>query len=259
MSEAKKEKEKKVTKKATSKKVKEEVKEEKIKNTKKETKPRKSTKKNEVLLNKKDQHRYSVLCKIVRILAKIGRVCLMIMVPFIFLFMIVIPFFFKKVEISSNIIKVEDMSIILHSDTVSFKIGDTIHSFNGNVEEINRVIDFLSTSSESKIVLSVEVFLLILGIMFVLEIYLLSYIEKLFLNFENEKVPFTEQNTQYLFKLCIMIVVIDVIGFCVSFADIFSFRFNTLGILGLLIIFVIYYLFKYATEMQKKSNTEIRE
>ncbi len=78
MSEVKKEKEKKKTVK------KKETKEEVVKETKVKT-TRGRAKKKEVLLNKSDQEKYHIISKIVRILAKVGRVCLIIFVTFIVL------------------------------------------------------------------------------------------------------------------------------------------------------------------------------
>lgn len=256
-----------VKKETKTKKASEVKKETKVKSTKKkveakEVKPAKVVKtkksiKEEVLLNEKDQHRYSTLCKIIRIITKIGRICLMILVPFIFIFMILVPFFFKNVNIESNIIKVDQMSIILQKDNVSFKVGDEISTFYCDQDEISRIVNFLNTHSNEKIVFLIESFLLTLGIVVVLEIYLLNYFEKLFTNLENNKVPFTEENTGYILKICKVLLALKLFVLLMSILDFYSSSLTSISVIEILVSFTIYYLFKYATAIQSKTTSKI--
>ncbi len=128
------------------------------------------TKKESGVLTKKDQKRYTVLSKIIRIFAKIGKICLMIFVPFVALAMILIPIVFNKFEISANVIKFGDASVIVRDTGLSFKIGDKIHVLDCNTSDVDRIMTFLSNHSKNVIILSLELSLLILGVVTVFEI-----------------------------------------------------------------------------------------
>lgn len=251
MSEVKKEK----TSKKTTKKVAETKKETKVKSTKKKT----TVSKDKALLTKKDQSTYKGLSKAVRILAKIGRVCLMIFVPFIVLSMILIPIIFNKFEMSANVIKFGDASVVIRDTGLSFKIGDKIHVLDCNTEEVDRIITYFSNHSKGAIIFSLELSLLILAAITILEIYLLSYLEKLFGNFEKENTPFTKENTDYILVIAKFLIAIEICSICMSCFGLFNGGISSIGIFEILIVFIGYYVFKYATGMQKEINTKIYE
>ena len=236
----------------------ESIKDTKIKSTKKkEVVEKKSKLQDEVLLDKKDQHAYTVLCKISRIITKIVKICLMILVPFVFLFMLLIPIVFKKVEINSNIIKINDVNIIIHDDSISLKVGDNVETFYCDTSEIDRITTFLMDSSPTKIAFLCEIVSLLFGVVIILNIYILGYIEKLLNNFEHSSVPFTDENTNYILKIAKLAISVAAIDLCISVIFDLSVNFDFFGILGILVLFVIYYIFKYATKMQNISNTKM--
>lgn len=242
------------TKKTT--KVKEEKKETKV--TKKETeKKTKGKKEDKVLLNDKDQVWYKSLCKIVKILTKIGKVLLMIFVPFIFLTMIIVPIAFNKFQIEANIIKFDDLNIIVNDDTITFKIGDDTHIIEADAQALDKITTFLTDNSKNSIITYIELYLLLVAIVMILNIYLLGYIEKLFANFVSKHTPFIEENLKYLFRIAIVASVIKFIDLCLNTVDLKSIEFSSLSIYSLLIIYSIYFIFKYAVKLQSENKTKI--
>lgn len=250
MSEVKKEnkKSKTVKKKATKEEI---VKEVKVKST------RGRAKKKEVLLTKDEQKKYHTLSKIVKILAKIGRICLMVFVPFVILSMFLIPLLFKNFDISANIIKFGDTSIIIRDDGLSFKIGNNIQIIDCDSDIINRITDFLSNNSKEFIVASVELSLLFFAILLILDIYLLTYVEKLFNNFENSKSPFTTENTNYILLISKLFIAVKVSSICMSMIGLFKNTVISISLIEILAAFVAYYIFKYAANVQEKIETSI--
>ena len=249
--------EKKVTKKVSAKKV-----EPKKAETKKEKKvviknEVKTTKKEKGILNNKEKKYFKVLSKIVQIIAKVGKVCLMIFVPFIFLVMLLVPILFKNFEVSGNIVRFGDVSVIVRDDDVSLKLGNDIHVLECNTEELDRIILFLNDNTKGSIITFVELSLLLFAVVIIINIYLLSYLEKLFNNFVIGDTPFTKENTNYILKVGILIVVIKFIDICLSIAGLFPYINSSYSIIEILIIFVIYLVFKYATGIQKKVETNI--
>ncbi len=250
MSEVKKEKEKKKTVK------KKETKEEVVKETKVKT-TRGRAKKKEVLLNKSDQEKYHIISKIVRILAKVGRVCLMIFVPFIVLSMFLIPLIFKNFDVSANIIKFGNASIIIRDDGLTFKIGNNIRILDCDSSVVDRITDFLSNNDKGYIVASVELSLLFFSVLLILDIYLLTYIEKLFYNFETGKSPFNEDNSKYILLIAKLFIAIKVCGICMSLIGLFRNTLISISLIEILAAFVSYYIFKYAAGVQDKVETSI--
>lgn len=233
--------------------------------TKKETKAKITIKKvkeakineDKVLLKKKEQKNYKLLSNITYIIAKICRVMLMIFLPFVVLSMVFIPNVFKKFEVNANIMKFDNVSIIIRENGISAKFGDNVYSVNCNTIEIDRIMTFLSTNSRASIIISFEASLLLLIVVIILAIYLLSYIENLFANFMLSKTPFTKENTNYIFKIAVYSLALKIACICFSLIGVFTKCFISINILLIIIIFVVYYVFKYATSMQEITNTKI--
>ena len=258
MSEVKKE--KKSRKVATSK-TKEKVKETKTKAVKKTDtviKTRaKANKEENAILNSKDQKTYTTLCKIAKVLTKIVRICLMIAVPFIFLLLLVIPIIFKKVEINSNIIRIGDASVILRSDSINFKYGDDIKTIYYDSDDLNSITNYIMNNSTGKIAFTLEMILLMAGVIVILDIYILSYIENLLSNFIKDKIPFTDENTALVLKTCKVLLAAKIVVLILTIIDLPCSKIASFSITEILIAFIIYYIFKYATNMQKIANTKM--
>lgn len=233
---------------------------EKVKKEEIKTEPQKEVKverKEKGLLKKKDQKNYSVLSKLIMILSRIGRILLMICIPFIILAMVIIPIVFGKCEISANVIKCDNVYVVIREDSVNFKIGDSVHTVYCNSDELNHLTDLLSNNSKGTILFFLEASLLLLAGLVILNIYILTYLEKIFTNFVHGKTPFTAENTNYILKIAKLLIAVEVVGLLMSMIGIFSVGEGVVGIVGILIIFVIYYVFKYATLMQKATETQI--
>lgn len=243
------------------------VKEEKPKRTRKtktevtEEKTSKVVKaKEEVLLEKKSQKELRVISKVAYILAKIGRVCLMIAIPFIFLSMIIVPFVLNKVNVDGNIIRIDDASFILNEDNVIAKIGNNTYISEENLNVYGDIFNFLNKNELTRLLWFIELALGFVAISVIIAIYQLINVEKLFKSFHKEKVPFTKENCNHVRNICNLLVasaILSIVAEIVLSLIMPSFNINiaSFSIMQLLVMFIIYYLFRYATEMQKKSNT----
>ena len=243
------------------------VKEEKPKRTRKtktevtEEKTSKVVKaKEEVLLEKKSQKELRVISKVAYILAKIGRVCLMIAIPFIFLSMIIVPFVLNKVNVDGNIIRIDDASFILNEDNVIAKIGNNTYISEENLSVYGDIFNFLNKNELTRLLWFIELALGFVAISVIIAIYQLINVEKLFKSFHKEKVPFTKENCNHVRNICNLLVasaILSIVAEIVLSLIMPSFNINiaSFSIMQLLVMFIIYYLFRYATEMQKKSNT----
>lgn len=211
----------------------------------------------QVLLKKDEQKNYKVLCSVVYILAKIFRIALMIFLPFLILSMVFIPIVFKRFEVSANILKFDDVSIIIRDNGISAKLGDTVHTVNCNTNEFDRVMTFLTNNSKGTIIFRFELSLLMLVTIVILAIYWLNYLELLFANFMVSKTPFTKENTDYMFKIAVYSLGLKVACLCFSLVGVFTKCFISVNVLAIVVMFAVYYIFKYATQMQEITNTKI--
>ena len=209
------------------------------------------------LLKKEEQRTYKLLSNIIYIISKICRVCLMIFLPFVVLSMVFIPIVFKRFEVSANILKFDNISIIIRENGVSTKFGDTVYSVNCNTLELDQILTFLTNNSKSSIILHFEASLLLLAVIVILSIYLLSYIENLFANFMLGKTPFTKENTDYMFKIAVYSLALKVACLCFSLVGVFTKCFISVNLLAIVIMFAVYYVFKYATCMQEVTDTKL--
>ena len=221
------------------------------------------SKKETVLLDDKSQKNLKVLSKVLYILAKIGRIFLMICVPFIFLAMVAIPFLMKHLEINGNIIKFYDATVIVNEDSVTFKLGNSDYVSNEDYKDLKPIANFISNNTKGDILVVSEVSLFFIAIILVVTIYLLMYIERLFKNIHEKNTPFNDENTDYIrrigFVMCISLVVRFVFELMMSifFPDFVSESYSSFGLFEILIVFALYYIFRYATKMQKETNYKI--
>ena len=267
-------------KKTTTKKkdTKEEIKKEKKTTAKKETKVAKEPKKEKVikekkvkepkeeaLLDKKSQKYLRTLSKVVSILAKIGRIALMIVIPFIFLAMIALPFLMKKLDVNGNIIKFDDAVIIINDDYVTFKVANSDYVSNVEHQELTYIANFLANNTKGDILLICEVSLAFAATIVIINIYVMMYAEKLFKNISEKKTPFIEENANYIRRIGHTLIIMEIIVFIFSvllavfFPRIDYMESSRISIFSILIIFVIYYVFEYAVKLQEKADTKIYE
>ena len=262
MSETKKSKVKKATvKKETTQKPKEK-KEKEVKKEEKITVKKETVKKKEPILNKKEQKWYNVLSKIIKVFTKIVRIILMIIAPFIFLAMLLIPIIFAKYEVNANIIQFGNVNMVIREDNIAIRVGDDVQIIDCDVEETSMVMEFFNNNSKTKLIAIAETSLLYIGVMLVLTIYILSYIEKIFGNFVNQSTPFIKENTQNIFMIGVMICIMEIIDIIASITSWLTFRTSVLDlsdIVVLLAIFVVYLVFKYGVGLQDRTDTKIYE
>ena len=230
-----------------------------------EKKEIKEEKKEEVLLDQKSQKNACVLSLIISILAKIGRIVLMIIVPFIVLFMIAIPFIMKHFEVNENVIKFYDTSVTINENNIVVKNDNKVQVIDEDYHELMKLADFLTRNSKTDIIIISEVSIAFVVGLLVISIYIYMYIEKLFYNIYAEKIPFTDKNTKLVGRICQMMILFLVVSYVFgAMISIFLPKINfttskSFGIFEILIVCTIYYLFKYASNLQKTSLNKMHE
>ena len=216
-----------------------------------------------VKFNEKKQKEMKSLSNVIELIGKIGSIVLKVAIPFIILVMILIPYIVNNVEIKDNeiIFKTDNIKIV---DQNKIEIHDIIiGEFDEDISN-NQIIKMFSNNSKFKIISYLEISIIFLLIDIIIMIIILNNVEKLFNNIKNNTTPFTLDNVNYIKKisyLMISLIIISPISNTI-FNSILSTSneenpFELIGILEILIIFSMSYIFEYGYEIQKDSNGKI--
>lgn len=214
-------------------------------------------------MEKEKQKNLKTLSKIVYILAKIAKVCMVIGVVMLVLTMCIVPSIF-------NYIKINDNTITVDKETYNYEIEDNhivIIDKDGKESNFDIYIDanvkeYIENHNTSDYTLHIELLLVSSIITIIISYLIIDSLEKLFRNI-NEDSPFTEENTNYLRKIAkyslyslIISIILQIVFELVSGLEI-NIDFSSVSIMTILILYVSTYIFEYGTKLQAKSTEKI--
>lgn len=218
---------------------------------------------NVVKFNEKKQKEVKTLSNVISLIGKIGSIVLKVVIPFIILAMILVPYVVNNVEINNNEIgfKTDNIKIIYENKIKIFNI--IVGEIDIENEDYN-VIEIFNNNSNAKIIGYLEAGLFFLLIDIIIMIIILSYVEKLFTNIKNNNTPFTLDNVTLIknisYLMIALIIIIPISGVIfnslIGLSDANS-SFELISILEILIIFSMSYIFEYGYEMQKDSQARM--
>ena len=213
-----------------------------------------------VKFNEEKQKQVKSLSNVIGLIGKIGGIVLKGAIAFIILAMVLVPYVVNNVEVTSNEItfKTDNIKII---DQDKLEIHDIIIAdIDADISQ-SEFIEIFNTHSNAEIIGYAEAALVFLLISIVLVIFVLGYVEKLFNNIKNNSTPFTLDNVHYIKRISYLmnalIILTPLSGIFINL--IFGMTevespFELMGILEILIIFSMSYIFEYGYEIQKDSK-----
>ena len=217
-----------------------------------------------VKFNEKKQNQVKTLSNIISLIGKIGRIVLMVCIPFILLTMMIIPYIVNNIKVSDNKISFETENIkviedkIELFDVVMFDLDEDISN--------EQIINVLNENSKYEIIGYIEAGLVFVLINIIIMIIILKYVEKLFNNIKNNSTPFIMDNVNYIKKISYLMIALIIInpisGIIFDLLlnmDETSGGFELISILEILIIFSMSYIFEYGYEIQKDSKGKMYE
>lgn len=218
---------------------------------------------NVVKFNEKKQKEVKMLSNVISLIGKIGAIVLKVAIPFIILAMILVPYVINNVEIKDNEIEFKTANIKI-IDKNKIEIHDIIVAEFDIEDEDYNVIEIFNNNSTAKIIGYIEVGFLFLLVDIFLMIIILSYVEKLFNNIKSNNTPFTLDNVTFIKKISYLMIALIIItpisgiifNSLLGLLDENS-PFELIGILEILIIFSMSYIFEYGYEMQKESKARM--
>ena len=217
-------------------------------------------------LSKEKQKVLKVLSKIISIIAIIGKVALYITAPIIILSLIIIPILFNKIEVKDDQIIVNNSEIIkIEENEKGLVLSYRDHTVlvEDNVNELLEFKEIFKNHSKGMIVGYVEISLVVALIALILWYLVLTHLNKLFNNIYKEQTPFTMENVVHIKKLAyyligtIILPVISMITYQLIFNKSLNIAGGSIGIMEILFLFVISYVFEYGYNLQSKSDGKI--
>ena len=219
---------------------------------------------NVVKFNEKKQKEVKTLSNIIAMIGKIGSIVLKVAIPFIIIAMLIVPYIVSNLEIKENEITFKSESIKIVDENKIEVHGVIIGEYDGDLED-NEVIKVFTNNSKVKIISYFESAMIFLIINIVIMMIILNYVEKLFNNIKNNQTPFTLENVGFIKKISyLMIALIIITPISNILFNVISTStksgensFGLIGILEILIIFSMSYIFEYGYEIQKDSKGKI--
>jgi hypothetical protein len=213
-----------------------------------------------VKFNEKKQKQVKSLSNVIGLIGKIGGIVLKVAIAFIILAMVLVPYIVNNVEVGSDEItfKTANIKII---DQDKLEIHDIIIAdIDADISQ-SEFIEIFNTHSNAEIIGYAEASLVFLLISIVLVIFVLGYVEKLFNNIKNNNTPFTLDNVHYIKRISYLMIALIIltplsgvfVNLIFGMTEVES-PFELMGILEILIIFSMSYIFEYGYEIQKDSK-----
>ena len=215
---------------------------------------------NVVKFNEKKQKQVKALSNVIGLIGKIGGIVLKVAIAFVILAMVLVPYVVSNVDVGPEEItfKTDNIKII---DQDKLEIHDIIVAdIDADISQ-SEVIEIFSTHSNAEIIGYAEAALVFLLINIVIVIIILGYIEKLFNNIKNNNTPFTLDNVNFIKRISYLMIALIIltplsgifINLIFGMTEVES-PFELMGILEILIIFSMSYIFEYGYEIQKDSK-----
>ena len=222
--------------------------------------------------NKKQIKVISTILRVVAILIRIG---VYIGLFALLIGAILVPKFFKQVDMKKDYIKIKDVTIANKKDTIVLtRKDDKInayysekdHDLNKELDEtetivVNQIFDMLNDSSKGRILAFVELVCIFGIVCLVLFNEALKRVEKTLKNLKEKDEVFSDDNAKLLRKSAVLFGVLFVVSaVCdLSLALIFDidlrFGVSTMGVVEILIVFLIAYIFDYGSKLNVVKET----
>ena len=216
--------------------------------------------------NLNDQSKLRGLSKAIYIISKVCRIFTWIGVVCMAIGMIFVPYVINRVDIKDNVITVKGLgNFSLNDLDIDIKSKDEKIAKDTGEYVIGKVGDILEGHSKTEIILFIEGGLLLVEASMIISVLILKRLEKLFKNISELDSPFIEENVELTKKIAQFLIASLVLS-CVTslYLDIITngaidININFITVMGILIVFVIMYIFKYGCTLQEKSKKKIYE
>lgn len=221
-------------------------------------------KRNVVKFKKEKQEKMKGLSKAITIIAKMGRVAIIVCIPIVLATMIITGLIFRNLEVKEGTFKVnstnDKIEIIEVDDTLKLNVNGMALAYINDANEIMQIKEIFENNSKFLILVYIETgFAFLIGT-FALMILLFQSLEKLFANIYKGDTPFTLENVTYIKKIAFFMILITLLpsvggilfeGLLHTYLGV---DFGMFHVIEILVLFSIAYIFEYGYEIQLDSK-----
>ncbi len=219
---------------------------------------------NVVKFKREQQNKMKGLSKAIAVIAKIGRIIVMVCIPILIASMILLGIAINKVDIVDNEIRFngtkDAINIVEVDNKLSIKINDKTVTDTNNQNEIMKIKEILENNSKMMVLGYMETGFVFLIISLVLVSIMLKSLEKLFNNINKGDTPFTLENVGYIKKMAYLMIVVTILPnitgilFEIILKMDLDIGFELFNVVEILFLFSIAYIFQYGYEIQLDSK-----
>lgn len=213
------------------------------------------------------QKKMKGLSKAIYILARIGKICVTIAIPFVVIALLITPYLIRNVDVVDEKIVYtgKNNSITISEETKNDKVytrlkyGNIVLADTTNSNELNKIKDVLDNPKWLTIGYVETAFIILIVCLIIYRIMLKS-LENLFVNINKGETPFTLENVTYIKKMAFLMIitlilpsVIGVLFELVMSSDL-GVELDSFSIVEILFLFSIAYIFDYGYQIQLDSK-----
>jgi len=220
-------------------------------------------------LNRESQKNYRTLTKAVAILSLLGKILTVIAIPLILIAAIFFIVIIGKINYNEDRLYFDNKEVAVFEETdegLVLRISAAIEGKNITIRDniiLKEVQSLLKSVSKNLIVTIIVFTMLFYEISLIIWVFIYRKLEYLFNSLHDGDTPFTEKNTTTIKNIANLMIISTIVmavgsGIIELLASTnLSFNSGMISIIGILIVYTIYYIFKYGTKMQSKVNMVI--
>lgn len=215
-----------------------------------------------VKLKKEKQKQMKGISKVLSLVGKITGIVLRVVVGFLILAMILVPFGFKYLDIKDGHLTTKDkkIQIVEIGKNTEIRIGDHVIAADMKASDINNMAIAIDRYGETGVVVFLELGMVFLGAFIIVLIKSLEHLELLFNNINEGDTPFTLENVDHIKKmayLMITCIILSAIGQTILNIPLrgqVDLELNLLNIIEILFLYSMSLVFEYGHEIQLDSK-----
>lgn len=217
---------------------------------------------NVVKFKKEQQKKMKGISKAIYVIARIGKIILLLAAIIVALSMFLIPMVANGINITDTKFEIfgESYEYKMNEKNITLTDEKTGENIKFYVDTDSDLQNYFTSYSKTYYVVTAEFIGICLIAFLGITFFILKYVEKLFVNIHQEDTPFTLENVKYIRKiatlLIIAIVAPTVVGLLFqAMANIdMNIGIELMDFVLVLIIFSLAYIFEYGYEIQLDSN-----
>ena len=209
--------------------------------------------------------------KVLHVLAVIAKVCMYIGIVGLVICTIIIPIIFSKVEIEKNrvaIVGIPDARVEIYKDAQSelnIVVNDKKADISKELTDSEKLsagvlFDMLTDTTKEAVVIYLEGTFILSIVTMILTIISLNYFDKFCKNLRDKDEVFDKDNSKYLrntakfFLISYIISIVTSSALSGALTDDFSFNFNSVSIVEILILYMFSHVFAYGHNLEAKKE-----